>query len=274
MTEHFDEIVYWSEVKLDIVQDYAVAYSRILANQKRFHHVYIDAFAGRGLHISRSSGDFIPGSPLNALNVLPPFCEFFLIDLDSQKADALRQSTKEFPSVHVFEGDCNSVMHSEVFPKVRHEDYRRGLCLPDPYGLHLDWTVIRTAGQMKSIEIFLNFPVMDMNRNVLWRDPDAVSPDQIERMNAFWGDNSWRQAAYTTELNLFGYEEKRANDEIAAAFRTRLKEVAGFAYVPDPIPMRNSIGAVVYYLFFASPNRTGSRIVKYIFDKYRERGAR
>jgi hypothetical protein len=29
---------------------------------------------------------------------------------------------------------------------VRFESYRRGLCILDPYGLHLDWTVTHTAG--------------------------------------------------------------------------------------------------------------------------------
>jgi hypothetical protein len=48
----FDEIGYWSEIKLDIVKDYASAYSRILAAQTKpaLHHVYIDAFAGAGGH--------------------------------------------------------------------------------------------------------------------------------------------------------------------------------------------------------------------------------
>jgi hypothetical protein len=36
--------------------------------------------------------------------------------------------------------------------------------------------------------------------------------------------------------------------------------------------MRNTRGAVVYYLFFASPNRTGDKIVRDIFNKYRDRG--
>ena len=42
--------------------------------------------------------------------------------------------------------------------------------------------------------------------------------------------------------------------------------------VPEPIPMRNKTGAVVYYLFFASPNKTGAKIVKDIFNTYRNRG--
>jgi three-Cys-motif partner protein len=131
---------------------------------------------------------------------------------------------------------------------------------------------METAGEMGSIEIFLNFMVMDMNMNVLWRDPDKVSPAQADRMNRFWGDDSWRQAAYSTTENLFGIEEKTGNEQVAQAFRERLKKVAGFKFVPDPMPMRNSRGAVVYYLFFASPNKTGDRIVKDIFNTYRDRG--
>jgi hypothetical protein len=49
---------------------------------------------------------------------------------------------------------------------------------------------------MKSIEIFLNFPVMDINMNVLKHDQSKVDQEQIDRMNAFWGDESWRDVAY------------------------------------------------------------------------------
>ena len=80
----FDEIGYWSEVKLDIVKEYAAAYSRILAAQTSptLNHIYIDAFAGAGVHISKRTGEFVPGSPFNALNVQPPFGEYHFIDLD------------------------------------------------------------------------------------------------------------------------------------------------------------------------------------------------
>lgn len=54
-----DQIGYWSEIKLDIIRDYTKAYSTILTAQKRprFHHVYIDAFAGAGVHVSKSTGE-------------------------------------------------------------------------------------------------------------------------------------------------------------------------------------------------------------------------
>jgi hypothetical protein len=56
---------------------------------------------------------------------------------------------------------------------------------------------------------------------------------------------------------------------VAEAFRQRLRRIAGFERVPDPLPMRNSNGAVVYYLFFASQVDTAERIVFDIFKKYR-----
>jgi three-Cys-motif partner protein len=120
--------------------------------------------------------------------------------------------------------------------------------------------------------MFLNFPVMDMNRNVLWRNPDKVSAERGARMTAYWGDESWKQAAYTTTQSLFGEPEKESNESVAAAFGQRLMITAGFKRVPDPLPMRNSRGAIVYYLFFASQVEVAENIVKDIFRKYRNRG--
>lgn len=270
----FDEIGYWSEMKLDIIKDYASEYSKILTAQKtpKFYHVYIDAFAGAGTHISRKTGDFVPGSPMNALQITPPFREYYLIDLNREKVEALQKIAGERSDVHVYEGDCNAILLNEVFPKVKFENYRRGLCLLDPYGLHLNWEIIKTAGLSKSIDIFLNFPVADMNRNILWHNPEGVDSKDIERMNAFWGDESWQKIAYTSTKNLFGFLEKEDNETVAEAFRDRLKKVAQFKHVPKPMPMRNSRGATVYYFFFASQKPVANRIIEHIFDKYRKRG--
>ncbi len=269
----FDEIGPWSEVKLDIVRDYAKAYSQILSAQKkpRMHHVYIDAFAGAGVHISRSTKEFVQGSPLNALKVRPPFSEYHFIDINHARVGALQQAAQQRANVFVHDGDCNQVLLEEVFPNVQYKDYRRGLCLLDPYGLHLDWRVIYTAGQMMSVEIFLNFPIMDMNMNVLKHDREAVPPEQAERMTRFWGDDSWKTVAYSTSGNLFGWQEKTDNETIAQAFRRRLIEVASFKHVSQPLAMRNSRDAVVYYLFFASPKPVADRIVRDIFKKHGER---
>lgn len=152
----------------------------------------------------------MPGSPVNALNVEPLFDEYFFIDKNRETKRALETAVGTRPNVHIYEGDSN-------------EDYRRALCLLDPYGLDLRWEVIREAGHMRSMEIFLNFPIHDMNRNVFLLDTTKMDDRQIARMDAFWGDRSWRPIMYATQEHLFGTEEIKigTNDDIAAAFRER-----------------------------------------------------
>jgi three-Cys-motif partner protein len=273
-----DEIGPWTEVKLDILKRYAVEYSKILSSQKKppFFHVYIDAFAGAGYHLSKTSGEWVLGSPLNALLVQPPFREYHLIDLDGNRIAGLNEVIGQRSDVFLHEGNCNEVLLREVFPRVQRNDftgggYHRGLCLLDPYGLTLDWKVIQEAGTMQSLDIFINFPIYDINLNVLHHDPSSVLPMHIERMNAYWGDESWREVAYErSDPDLFGNIdlEKVTNQKFATAFGDRLKTVAGFKKVPEPLAMCNSKGATVYYLFFASQKGTAENIVKYIFDEF------
>lgn len=272
MTLVLDEIGYWSEIKLDILSEYASAYSRILNAKKGLSYIYIDGFAGAGIHISRSSSELVPGSPSLALKVDPPFHEYHFIDLDGERAENLRKIAGTRKNVFVYEGDCNKILLEQVFPRVRWEDYRRALCIIDPYGLHLNWEVMKKAGTMKTMDIFLNFPVADINRNILWLNPARVDSRDIERMNRFWGDGSWRDIAYKSTPTLFGDEEliKQDTKIVVEAFRKRLKTIGGFEYVPEPMPMVNKKGAVVYYLFFASQKAVAQDIIRYIFNKYRK----
>jgi three-Cys-motif partner protein len=208
----FDRIDYWSEVKLDIVEEYARVYSTIVSRQPAIRaHLYVDAFSGPGVHVSKQSGELIPGSPLNGLSIRPKFTEYHFIDLDGDKVDLLKKMVGNRTDVTVHTGDCNQILLSDVFPRCRYGDYRRALCLLDPYGLNVNWEVLETAGKMGSVEIFYNFMIMDANRNVLWKNPRMVPEAQKERN-------------------------------------------------------------IIYYLYFASPNETGARIVGQIFDKYRSRG--
>ena len=260
-----DEIGEWSILKLEILRQYSYAYSTILTKH-RFHHIYIDGFAGAGQHILKRTKELIPGSPWNALNLEPPFRELHLIDLDRSRTAELRRLSQGLSNVTVHDGDANEIL-LKLIPTVQFKKFRRALCILDPYGLHLDWKVIEAAGKMGTIEIFLNFPVHDMNRNVLWWNPDLPDPGDVARMNAFWGDESWRTAAYSTEGNLFKELEKQPNEVVAEAFRQRLKTVAGFQCVLEPVAMKNSNGAVIYYLFFAAQEPLAEKIAKDIFKR-------
>ena len=57
----YDEIGEWSEIKLEIIKEYAGAYTNILSKMPWCTgYAYIDAFAGAGRHRRKTTGEFIP----------------------------------------------------------------------------------------------------------------------------------------------------------------------------------------------------------------------
>lgn len=276
MAVEYDEIGIWSEVKLAIVKEYASAYARILDAKRResihsLKWLYIDAFAGPGVHLSKRTGEMVYGSPLIALKTTPPFSEYHFIDADPQRAEQLRRISGPRSDVYIYNEDCNDVLLRDVFPRAKYSDYRRALCLLDPYNINLKWDVIEAAGKMGSVEMFLNFMIMDINRNVLRTNPDKVIQSKAEQLTRLWGDETWIDAAYDTKGNLFGDPEKVSNERFEAAWRERLKTKAGFKFISNPMPMKTKTNSVIYYLYFASQKPVAAGIVDDIFNKYRKR---
>jgi three-Cys-motif partner protein len=269
----YDEIGEWSEIKLEIIKKYAGAYTTILSKKPWCKgYAYIDAFAGAGQHIRKTTGEFVMGSPLNALLVRPPFTEYHYIDLDGEKVEELKRLTDNEPQVRVYHGDCNEKLIKEVLPGLAYDTFKRAICFLDPYGLHLDWHTVELTGKLGTIDVFINFPVMDINRNVLFQDLSKADEEDLKRMTAFWGDDSWMQVLYARQDDLFGATHLiRVEDfrRLALAYGKRLQKVAGFNFVPEPILMCNRNNGPLYYLFFASPQKVADTIIKAIFDKYR-----
>jgi three-Cys-motif partner protein len=270
----FDEIGEWSVLKLDIIEKYGAAYTKAFNKRgARLKKYYIDGFSGAGVHVVKRTREQIEGSPARALKITPPFDGFYFIDMNKDKTAHLETLCTGRTDVEIHTGDTNPFL-KKLLPTIRYTDYKRALCLLDPYGLHLDWEVIRLAGQSGAVDMFLNFPIMDMNRNAFWREPEKASPADIARMNRFWGDESWRQIGYVAskQQSLFfdPDTEKQSNGVIAAAFRDRLKKVAGFKYVPEPLPMKNSNNATLYYLFFGSAKPVAENIIRSIFRSTRK----
>src|SRR4030042_5265792 len=100
----FDEIGYCSEIEHEIIEKYALAYSTIFSSPKYsyFHHVYIDAFAGSGTHISKTTKGQVRGSPHIALDINPPFKEYYFIDTDGDKVNALKQIVANYPRAKTY----------------------------------------------------------------------------------------------------------------------------------------------------------------------------
>jgi three-Cys-motif partner protein len=183
-TFQFDEIGRWSELKLEIVEKYGTAYTTAFAGQKgkSLQKFYIDAFSGAGVHRSKQTGQQIEGSPARALRVSPPFDHFYFIDMNPDKTAYLKTLCEDRRDVDIVTDDATVYLTSKLLPTIQYEKFNRALCLLDPYGLHLDWEVMRQAGQSRAVDMFLNFPVMDMNRNAIWKNPEQAPLDGIERM--------------------------------------------------------------------------------------------
>lgn len=112
-----DEIGFWSEIKLEIIKEYAHAFTIIMKSKEWCKgYVYIDAFAGAGIHISRRTGEFIPGSSLNALEIKNPFTEYHFIDIDKVKIDTLEALTREKSNINVYQQDCNEILTKKILP--------------------------------------------------------------------------------------------------------------------------------------------------------------
>jgi three-Cys-motif partner protein len=271
MSDVIDQLGDWSQIKHEILEKYAHAYTKVIAAQPLIRKsVYIDAYAGSGFGMDRDTGAQLRGSALRAVGVTPPFHELHFVEDDEEKASILENATSSDKRVTVHRGDGVGIVTKDLLPRCRWNDFHRALCLLDPYDLSVPWTLVEHIGRMKSVEIFYNFMIMDANRNVLWNRPELVPPERLPKMDLVWGDRSWQQALYAVEPDLFGGRlRKLPNEGVAEAFRERLKTVAGFPYVPQPIAMRNSLRSTVYYVFFAGHNQTGAKIVEDIFRKHR-----
>lgn len=268
---NLDRIGIWSEIKLAVLQEYASAFTRLLKAKSWCRGCcYVDAFAGAGVHVSKATGEMVAGSPVNALLVTPPFDRIVLIDVDAEKVDSLTELCGHDKRVEIFPGDCNEVLSGRVAPLLAYSSYWRGLCVLDPYGIHgktLKWQTIRQLSDLNTVDVFLNFPVMDINRNTLRRCLRDSSPANIMAFKEFWGGEEWVDKMY--QPNLFGDLDKvGTNRTLAALFQSRLREVAGFQFVPDPILMKNTTGGELYFLFFASHQPVAQKIVEDIFRKY------
>jgi three-Cys-motif partner protein len=263
-----DEIGRWSERKIDIVTKYAKAYANALKNQP-FKRFYIDGFTGGGVALRKGSKDQVVTTARRILEIEPAFDGYHLVDFDVGKAAAMRLACADRAQAVAYCGDANEIL-PPILETIRRSDLKRALCFLDPYKILLSWQVLELAGQMGTIEGFINFPTHDIQRNVLRNDPDKIPPTGATRLTDMWGNDSWRTVAYAPQATLFGdVQAKQSIDGLLAAFADRLKKVAGFRHVSAPLAMRNNEGAIVYHLLFVTQYDLALRIANDVLKPYR-----
>jgi three-Cys-motif partner protein len=273
-----DVIGPWSEDKLQLLRKYLHAYTVIMQGQSwcRNGYHYIDAFAGTGKPRARDEERYIDGSPRVALTIDHPFHSYSFIEKTPWRVQRLQELREEFPerNIRIYKGDCNHVITTEITPRIRYAEFNRGLIFLDPFSMNVEWSTIEQVAATQALEIFVNFPVMALNRTVLPNNPNTLTEDQIERMDRFWGSTEWRGNIYEEVPTLFGPVEMKIHrttgQRLGQLFTKRLEQV--FPHVTAPLVMTNSKNAPLYCLIFAGHKKTGAKIVREIFDRYQRLG--
>ena len=251
----------WTQIKLETLQKYLVAYTNALKN-KKLKLIYIDAFAGTGrCDLKGSDAKTVAGSATLALEVTPAFDQYFFIELDAKKSLALHQLHANFSlrDVQIIQSDANDVI-KDICVNTDWKRSRAGLFL-DPFGMELEWSTLEAISRTHAIDLWYLFPYAGLFRQAT-RNANDLDASKQAALTRVLGTDSWREEFYAEapQRDLFGLltEERSATIEQMLAFVTlRLRSLFKTAE-PKVLRQRgdrsNPKGAPLFALYFAVSN--------------------
>lgn len=284
----------WAHEKLRCLRKYLIAYTTILQKQNFKGCFYIDAFAGGGrAQVRRTTTDraietnsilpgldlgdqpevheYIDGSPRVALSTKPPFTRYVFIEQDPKRAQHLENLRAEFTDrkISIYAESAQHVIGNIILGS--NLDWRkyRGVIFLDPFGLQVNWDLIKRIAEAQALEVFINFPVGMAIQRKLPRDPKKLSEKDVQMLNEYFGSNEWFDVVYSRSDDLvpdaYVMKNRDAGRALADWYQERL--TALFGYGARPRLVKNPGGSHLYYLLFASPNRTGAKIADDILQQ-------
>lgn len=248
----------WTEDKLDILQQYLIAYMSALKNQK-FKKVYVDAFAGTGSVTVKSNGceKVISGSTRISLSVDPPFDEYIFIDIDKTRVESLKQMKAEHSdkNIQIITDDCNHFLES--YCRRPDLDQSRVVLFLDPYKSEVKWNTIETISHTKVIDLWYLFPLNMVFRSA-WKK--SIPPEFAQNiLNNLYGSNDWKNFFYqeSKQMNFLDlcpqYDRTLDQDRIMSYTVSLLKQY--FVEVADyPRILYNTKNAPLFAFIFAMTN--------------------
>jgi three-Cys-motif partner protein len=273
--EKEDTIGSWSVEKLELLRKYLQAYVTVLKNQSFIKgYEYIDGFAGTGKPKTRDEERYVEGSPRVALALSTPFTRYHFIEISDWRIQKIEEMKRDFPDrkIEIYPGDCNRVLCDQIIPSLPWSSYKRAIAFLDPFGMSLEWDTLKAIAGTRTIEVFVNFPVMDINRNVRLKNKNRISEESRERMDRFWGPG-WEGEIFEERQGLFEKEtvlKPQSARGLGYRYQKRLLEI--FRFCTIPVVLRNSSNAPLYCLIFAGHNKTGANIAEDIFGNFEKMG--
>jgi len=242
----------WTQDKLKILELYLPRY--LSATSKAIDRVYIDAFAGPGTNVLRTSRTTIPGSPLIAAAAVASngarFTRLIFIEKDKALAEELASKLSSDPRCEVYQGDVNVVLPSVVTTINRRAPT---FVLLDTEGIEPKWTTVQAIAPWK-VELLVNFPLgMSIKRN----------PESQKTIDYFDTD------ACLPLLEQSTVEKDRALLDLYKAGLAKLG--FGFTTTNDRL-IRTQGNRKLYYLVFVSKEDIGRRIMNAVLKQPDSRG--
>lgn len=277
----------WAVKKLDALENYLSAYTRVLKNQAWCETIYVDAFAGAGSSRLRQAQqtkdnlldqkafelldvetiaaveEYVHGSPLRALSIPFPFDKYFFFDSDPVRALMLEELKQKHVSlkIDVRVGDANALI-AKLIPEIKR--YNRVFAFLDPYGPQLDWKTVSALAHTEVVEVLINLPIhMAINR--MLPNSGDVPENWVGEISRVFGSDEWRGAAYISSKTLMGerlIKAENASEQLLQLYHRNLGKM--FKYVSVPRLVRNTRMAPLYYLIWAGQNVKGFEIADYI----------
>lgn len=148
---------------------YARRYAEIVgtAMRNKWYLTWIELFAGPGKLYVRESGEFAPGSPIEALAIRHPFNRYVFSDLDPACVESLRRRVGNRHDVHILQGDANSPELLVEIAKLVPQRNSLVVLYGDPAGLDLKWDTLQFfIDRFKHVDLLLNVPITGVVRAV------------------------------------------------------------------------------------------------------------
>lgn len=290
-TSSAPEVGPWAKEKLDALGKYLNAYTKILRRQTQLclkGYVYIDAFAGTGRakirgpqateqlsfsplgfpNIEDGEETFIEGSPRVALGIKHPFTHYVFIEEDEQRCRSLKNLRRQHSDKKIYIRNCDCNAYLQKLMNRMDRNKWRGVIFLDPYGTHVSWETVRVLGERKLFEIFVNFPLMAINR-LSYKIGEEIPANYRNTLNAYFGSEEWFRLIYKKRTDMFdsvGYTKKQNAAKILTDFYKQ-KLRSKFQYVSAAHLICNSKHSPLYCLIWAGHNQTGYRIADYVLSQ-------
>jgi three-Cys-motif partner protein len=271
---------FWSERKLWILDQYLPKFTT--AASKQSERIYIDALAGEGIGLSRTSQLEFDASAKLALGTDPPFTRLIFCERSRQRAQRLHESLlRAHPDraddFEILEGDCNVEI-----PKALQRLRQAGLHwaptfgFVDPDGMQVDFPTLQALADHKrgyrrpsnprpeyKVELWLLFPTTSIGRTASVDQQRGVLVDEMRATRVF-GTTAWQTIR---DLRATGHlTAEEAREEYVNLMRWQLEQTLRYKWT-HPLEIRDLRNRPLYHMILATDNEAGTRIMSAIYSK-------